>query len=127
MSDDKKNSFGNYNSFSPISTKLYDAFLNNISLITFSELTSIINSMSSSTCSLDLIPTHYYKELSFFFYQIIFELINLFLTEAIFLFYLRIFLIFIILKKYILFIEANGGNDKKHCEQSEIKIQIDKN
>ena len=44
--------------------------------------------MSSSTCSLDFIPTHIFKDLPFSFYPKILELINISLTTPIF-FYLE--------------------------------------
>ena len=70
------------NNSSPIFTKFSTEFLSSFSPITLSHLTKIINSMSSTTCSLDLIPTPLFKELSSLFYPILLDLINLSLSTS---------------------------------------------
>ena len=86
---------------SPIFTKLCDASHINLSPVTLSELTNIINSMSSSTCSFDLIPTHIFKNI-IFLNLIIHELINLFLTTTILFFTLKKSFLTPLIKKFSL-------------------------
>ena len=54
--------------------------LSHLSTITFTDLISIIKSVYSSSCSLDLISPKTLNDLSSFFYPIILNLINLFLA-----------------------------------------------
>ena len=61
----------------PSFTKFSPECLSSFTPITLSHLTKLINSMSSTTCSLDLIPTSSFKELSHLFYPIVLDLINL--------------------------------------------------
>ena len=56
--------------------------LSHFSQITFTDLISIIKSVSSSSCSLDLIPPKILNDLSSFFYLIILNLINLSLATS---------------------------------------------
>ena len=64
--------------FSPLSPE--NAFV--FSPVSLPELTKIIDSMSSSTCSLDLVPTFLLKEFSSYFYPLILKLVNLSLTTS---------------------------------------------
>ena len=50
--------------------------------ISLSELSSIINSMSSSSCFLDLIPTTLIKKMSDIFYPIILKIVNLSISTS---------------------------------------------
>ena len=56
--------------------------LSHFSPITFTDLITIIKSVSSSSCSLDLIPPKILNDLSFFFYSIILNLMNLSLATS---------------------------------------------
>ena len=64
--------------FTKFSTESFSSF----SPITLDYLTKIINSMSSSTCSLDIIPTSILKELSSLLYPVLLDLINLSLSTS---------------------------------------------
>ncbi|MCI4436824.1 MAG: hypothetical protein JHC33_08470 [Ignisphaera sp.] len=50
--------------------------------ISYSDLVSIINGMSSSSCSLDVIPTHLLKTLSHILYPVILKIVNLSLSTS---------------------------------------------
>jgi len=50
--------------------------------ITLSDLTSIINSMSTTTCALDIIPTNIIKDSPELFYPIILKIVNLSLSSS---------------------------------------------
>lgn len=50
--------------------------------ISLSELSSIINTMSSSSCFLDLIPTTFIKNMSDIFYPLILKIVNLSLSTS---------------------------------------------
>ena len=52
------------------------------SSITLSDLTSIINSMLSTSCPLDIIPTYLIEEMSDIFYPIILYIVNLSLSSS---------------------------------------------
>ena len=53
-----------------------------LSPVSLLELTNIINSMSSTSCSLDLVPTFLLKEFSSYFYPVILKLVNLSLNTS---------------------------------------------
>ena len=72
------------NSKTPIFSKFSTETFTFFSPITLDYLTKLINSMSSSTCSLDLIPTTIFKELSSVLYPILLDLINLSLSTSVF-------------------------------------------
>ena len=73
--------------------------LSPFSPITFTDLISIIKSVSSSSCSLDLIPPKILNDLSSFFYPIILNLINLSLGTSKFLTFFKSSIVTPILKK----------------------------
>ena len=80
--------------FSPASVSF-----SHFSPITFTDLITIIKSVSSSSCSLDLIPLKILNDLSSFFYLIILNLINLSLATSKFSTSFKSFIVTPILKK----------------------------
>ena len=64
-------SLNNNNNNLPTFTKLATDSLSSFSCLSISDLTEIINSMSSTTCHLDILPTNLFKNLSSILYPIV--------------------------------------------------------
>ena len=75
-------SLNNNNNNLPTFTKLATDSLSSFSCLSISDLTEIINSMSSTTCHLDILPTNLFKNLSSILYPIVLDLINLSISTS---------------------------------------------